>query len=298
MQQAKKEQPYTPPVSHRLLAGGIAGICEILVMYPTDVVKTRAQLAVGKQQNMFKMLYDMYQKEGFSKMYRGILPPILVEAPKRAVKFAANETYKPFFTGKDGKLGQSGAIGAGVSAGITEAFVVVPFELVKIRLQDKANQGKYSNTMDAVTKIFQAEGPFAFFKGMESTLWRHAAWNGGYFGLIFYVKSVLPKPSTEQGRLFLDFCAGALAGTFGTMLNTPFDVVKSRIQNQVSEPRKYNWALPSLATIAKEEGAGALYKGFLPKVVRLGPGGGILLVVFEFISKRLKDWDMQRKGMK
>ena len=46
-------------------------------------------------------------------MYRGILPPILVEAPKRAVKFAANETYKPLFTGKDGKLSQMGAIGAG-----------------------------------------------------------------------------------------------------------------------------------------------------------------------------------------
>jgi solute carrier family 25 2-oxodicarboxylate transporter 21 len=33
----------------------------------------------------------------------------------------------------------SGAAGAGILAGITEAFVVVPFELVKIRLQDKAN---------------------------------------------------------------------------------------------------------------------------------------------------------------
>ena len=30
----------------------------------------------------------------------------------------------------------------------------------------------------------------------------------------------------------------------------------------------------------KEEGAAALYKGFLPKVLRLGPGGGVLLVVY------------------
>ena len=33
-------------------------------------------------------------------MYRGIVPPILMEAPKRAVKFAANEQFKPFFTNK------------------------------------------------------------------------------------------------------------------------------------------------------------------------------------------------------
>ena len=32
--------------------------------------------------------------------------------------------------------------------------------------------------------------------------------------------------------------------------------------------------------VAKEEGFAALYKGFIPKVLRLGPGGGILLVVF------------------
>lgn len=41
------------------------------------------------------------------------------------------------------------------------------------------------------------------------------------------------------------------------MLNTPFDVVKTRIQNQVTPSGvlpKYNWALPSLAVIAREEG--------------------------------------------
>jgi hypothetical protein len=63
---------------------------------------------------------------------------------------------------------------------------------------------------------------------------------------------------------------GALAGTFGTILNTPADVVKSRIQNQPKDmPRKYNWTIPSLAIIAREEGPRALYKGFVPKVFYL-----------------------------
>ncbi len=99
---------------------------------------------------------------------------------------------------------------------------------------------------------------------------------------------------TEKGKMFYNFIAGAVAGTFGTILNTPSDVVKSRIQNQgpVADGGrpKYYWALPSAQTIMKEEGFAALYKGFVPKVVRLGPGGGILLVVFEFVSKKLKEW--------
>lgn len=34
--------------------------------------------------------------------------------------------------------------------------------------------------------------------------------------------------------------------------------------------------------IMREEGPAALYKGFIPKVLRLAPGGGVLLLVVEF----------------
>ncbi|KAG6887627.1 hypothetical protein C0995_013957 [Termitomyces sp. Mi166 len=47
-------------------------------------------------------------------------------------------------------------------------------------------------------------------------------------------------------------------------------------------PPKYNWTYPALATIIREEGVAALYKGFVPKVLRLAPGGGVLLLVVEF----------------
>jgi solute carrier family 25 2-oxodicarboxylate transporter 21 len=36
------------PFSYQFVAGAIAGISEITVMYPLDVVKTRFQLQVGK----------------------------------------------------------------------------------------------------------------------------------------------------------------------------------------------------------------------------------------------------------
>lgn len=286
----KQETPYQPPFSHRFIAGGIAGICEILVMYPTDVVKTRAQLAIGShKENMFKAMGKILKEEGVLRMYRGILPPIFVEAPKRAIKFSANETYKPFFM-KNGKLSNIGAISAGVAAGMTEAFVVVPFELVKIRLQDKNNIGRYKSTLDCCAQILKHEGPFAFFKGLEATLFRHAFWNGGYFGSIPFIKRFLAKFSKKDtpNPTWNNFVAGTIGGTIGTILNTPFDVVKSRIQN-ASENTKYRWTVPSLVTIFKEEGFTALYKGFVPKVVRLGPGGGILLVVFEIVSKFLRE---------
>lgn len=246
-------------------------------------------------------MVNIVKQDGFSKLYRGIVPPILMEAPKRAVKFTANSTYAGMLRDANGNLSQTNAIYCGMGAGVTEAFVVVPFELVKIRLQAKENMGVYKNTTDALKKIIQKEGPLALYKGLESTIWRNAAWNGGYFGLIHMLTDMLPKPQTESQTLGRDFVAGAMAGTFGTMLNTPFDTAKTRIQNQgallkAGETPKYGWTLPALKTIYQEEGALALYKGFVPKVLRLGPGGGILLVVFKKVSQVLEEWDEQKKA--
>lgn len=181
------------------------------------------------------------------------------------------------------KMNQQLSVLTGATAGATEAFVVVPFELVKIRLQDRASAGKYNGMIDCVVKIMKAEGPLALYNGLESTLWRHILWNAGYFGCIFQVRELIPKANDKRGQMVNDLIAGATGGTVGTILNTPMDVVKSRIQNSpkvAGSVAKYNWAWPALGTVMKEEGFAALYKGFLPKVLRLGPGGGILLVVF------------------
>jgi len=220
-----------------------------------------------------------------SRLYRGITAPILMEAPKRATKFAANDEWGKFYRGLFGipKMNQSLSVLTGASAGATEAFVVVPFELVKIRLQDKASAAKYNGMVDVIRQTIRQEGLLALYNGLESTMWRHILWNAGYFGCIFQVRQLLPKADSKSGQITNDIISGSIGGTVGTVLNTPMDVVKSRIQNTQKVPgvvAKYNWAWPAIATVAREEGFAALYKGFLPKVLRLGPGGGILLVVY------------------
>lgn len=273
---------------YQFLAGAVAGVSEILVMYPLDVVKTRIQLQVGNgAQAEYSGVVDCFAKiiknEGPSRLYKGITAPILMEAPKRATKFAANDEFSKIYKKAFGvqQLNQPLSILSGASAGAVESFVVVPFELIKIRVQDRSS--KYKSVADAFVSTVKNEGVLALYNGLEATMWRHVVWNAGYFGIIFQIRSLLPKAETSTQKTMNDLTAGALGGTFGTIFNTPFDVVKSRIQNTVSQPgvvRKYNWTLPSLLTIYKEEGFAALYKGFLPKVLRLGPGGGILLVVF------------------
>lgn len=272
------ETPKPLPFIYQFASGAIAGVSEILVMYPLDVVKTRQQLdSTNAYNGTIRCLKKIVKEEGFSRLYKGISAPILMEAPKRATKFAANDEWGKFYRGFFGipTMTQSLAVLTGATAGATESFVVVPFELVKIKLQDRSS--KFNGMGEVLKHIIKTDGVFGLYKGLESTLWRHVMWNAGYFGLIHQVRTLMPKPKTASEKTLVDLTCGTIGGTFGTVLNTPFDVVKSRIQ---AGSTRYRWTLPSLLTVAKEEGFIALYKGFIPKVLRLGPGGGILLVVF------------------
>ena len=110
-----------------------------------------------------------------------------------------------------------------------------------------------------------------------------------YFGIIGKLKSGFFKvdaDASSMNQAVNNFMAGVVGGTIATCCNTPFDVVKSRMQNQLVVPgqtAKYVWTLPSLFKIAGEEGVGAVYKGLGSRLIRLGPGGGIMLVAFDYI---------------
>lgn len=87
-------------------------------------------------------------------------------------------------------------------------------------------------------------------------------------------------------KVAIGFCSGVM----GSVANIPIDVAKSRIQGPQPIPGqiKYRTATGSMILIAREEGFSALYKGLLPKVMRLGPGGAIMLLVYEYTYDYLR----------
>lgn len=105
------------------------------------------------------------------------------------VNSAANDFWGKTFMSWSGeqKMTQSLSVLTGCSAGATESFVVVPFELVKIkcvrrtasreglvlmlcRLQDK--NSVYAGPMDVVRTIIKKDGALGLYAGMEATFWR------------------------------------------------------------------------------------------------------------------------------
>lgn len=98
----KRNFPFWKDALMQITAGGTAGFVEICIMHPLDVVKTRFQFQRGFAQSNYTSISDCFKKtiknEGFLAIYKGILPPILAETPKRATKFFTFEQYKKLFS--------------------------------------------------------------------------------------------------------------------------------------------------------------------------------------------------------
>lgn len=112
----------------------------------------------GKTVSMLKILGDIVKAEGAANLYRGVWSPVFAEAPKRAIKFSLNETYKVKLRKEDGSLPALRAAVAGSMAGMTECSVNTPFEvgwksymgneyIIEPRLRYSCPQMEYSKTV-------------------------------------------------------------------------------------------------------------------------------------------------------
>lgn len=290
----------TLPFGYQFAAGAITGISEICMMYPLDTVKTRMQLTKTMRDNVIsehkrdnqqiiKTLTSIIKKEGLFRLYSGLISPILMETPKRALKFASNDFFQQLYQSisNSSQINQPISIMAGASAGMVESFVVVPFELVKIRLQNPLNSEETFGR--CLKNIVQSKGISGLMLGWEPTVWRHLIWNAGYFGMIFQMNSLLDNyfPNSTSG--LNKMISGALGGSLSCFLSIPFDVVKTRIQNgNLKGSLKDPWSWQVMRVIQREEGISALYKGIKPVLVRMGPSGAYLYITYTTLTEYIQ----------
>ncbi|XP_037293409.1 mitochondrial 2-oxodicarboxylate carrier [Manduca sexta] len=279
-------------------AGGSAGFVEVCIMHPLDLVKTRLQLQANKSEikstdphyynGIVDCMRKMYRYEGVTSFWKGILPPILAETPKRAVKFATFEQYKKLFMfGSSTPTPLTFSL-AGLGAGITEAILVNPFEVVKVTLQsNKALASQVPSTWSVTRQIVREHGlgSRGLNKGLTATIARNGVFNMVYFGFYHSVKGYVPEYEDPVLEFLRKVAIGFTSGVLGSCVNIPFDVAKSRIQGPQPTPGvvKYSSTTGAISLVYREEGFRALYKGLLPKVLRLGPGGAIMLVVYDYV---------------
>lgn len=192
-------------VFKEMLAGCGAGMCQVVITTPMEMLKIQLQdagrLAAQQQKPVMmspaklvatntmpsrtyisgtsvpapravsatQIAKELLQTQGIQGLYKGLGATLMRDVPFSVV-------YFPLFAnlnnlGKPSPEGSSPfywAFLSGCAAGSSAAVAVNPCDVVKTRLQSLnkgSNEETYNGVMDCVSKIMRKEGPSAFLKG-------------------------------------------------------------------------------------------------------------------------------------
>jgi len=164
-----------------LAIGALSGVMAVITTYPLDLVKTRLTVQKeGSGPKTYNGIIDCMAKtareEGFTGLYKGMLPSIVGAIPFEGGTFMAYEFLRIFSGGKDSKqLSPWINFGNGcLAAGFAQTFSY-PFDLIRKRLQAQSKAHgmlgeRYTGMTDAFAKTYKEEGFFGLYKGTVANI--------------------------------------------------------------------------------------------------------------------------------
>ncbi|GLA22612.1 mitochondrial aspartate-glutamate transporter agc1 [Aspergillus niger] len=283
---------------HHFALGSLAGAFGAFMVYPIDLVKTRMQnqrsTRVGERlyHNSLDCFRKVIRNEGFTGLYSGVIPQLIGVAPEKAIKLTVNDLVRGHFTNKEnGKIWTGHEILAGGTAGACQVIFTNPLEIVKIRLQV---QGEIAKSVEGAPRrsalwIVKNLGLMGLYKGASACLLRDVPFSAIYFPTYAHLKSDFfgESPTHKLGVVQL-LTAGAIAGMPAAYLTTPCDVIKTRLQVEARKGEiKYTGLRHCAATVWRDEGFKAFFKGGPARIIRSSPQFGFTLAAYEILQKML-----------
>ncbi|KAL1308238.1 hypothetical protein HN51_050169 [Arachis hypogaea] len=283
------------PPYMKAISGSLGGIVEASCLQPIDVIKTRLQLdRSGNYKGIAHCGTTIARTEGVRALWKGLTPFATHLTLKYALRMGSNAVFQSVFKDpKSGKISNQGRLLSGFGAGVLEALAIVtPFEVVKIRLQQQRGLSpellKYKGPVHCARMIVREEGILGLWAGAAPTVMRNGTNQAAMFTAKNSFDILLWSKHEGDGKVLLPWqsmISGFLAGTAGPICTGPFDVVKTRLMAQSREggELKYKGMIHAIRTIYSEEGLRALWKGLLPRLMRIPPGQAIMWTVADQI---------------
>ena len=263
------------------------------------------------------------RNEGVTTLWRGLSPTLAMAVPANIIYYAGYDWLR--YNDKSPLSGLSpdrAPLTSGSVARVFAATAVGPIELLRTRMQAASGTGTTNHLAEAfggIRDMVGIHGYTSLWRGLTLTLWRDVPFSGIYWWGYETMRAKLTdvreqrrgRPpldladSPQQARLrsqmhekhtetFVDsFTAGALSGAFASIMTMPFDVGKTRTQVfQDSSPRPAAARAPEernmvrlLAHIFKTEGIRGLWKGWIPRTLKVAPACAIMISSYE-VGKR------------
>lgn len=269
------------------------------------------QVRRGTYSSTLDGLRKIARNEGVATLWRGLSPTLVMTIPANIIYFTGYDWLRHSPGSPLSGLSPDYApLTAGSVARVLAATAVGPIELVRTRMQAASGASPTNHLLETfrgVRRMAAVHGYTALWRGLTLTLWRDVPFSGLYWWGYESIRSRLaaarraasadPRRGHKHGETFVDsFAAGALSGAFASVVTTPFDVGKTRTQVHRDAPPEAGTGAPRLPErrnivrllwhIFKTEGARGLWKGWIPRTLKVAPACAIMISSYE-MGKRL-----------
>ena len=273
----------------------------------------------------FDGLRKIARNEGITTLWRGLSPQLVMTVPANIIYFTGYDWLRFNKSSLINQVFSDNyaPLVAGATARVLAAGAVSPIEMFKTRMQASrtTNGGHFAETVKGIGEMVSSHGYASLWRGLTLTLWRDVPFSGIYWWGYESIRGILTD-ARERGRghvratgeyrgrarsrsqshenhtaTFTDaFIAGASSGAVASFVTTPFDVGKTRRQVFVEPGAPASGAEKKLAPeqrsmprflwhIFREEGMAGLWRGWIPRTLKVAPACAIMISSYE-VGKR------------
>lgn len=273
----------------------------------------------------FDGLRKIARNEGFTTLWRGLSPTLVMTIPGNIIYFTGYDWLRFNKQSPINRYTSDNhaPLIAGSVARTVAAVAIGPIEMFRTRMQaSQSSKGNhFAETFKGIGAMVSTHGYTSLWRGLTLTLWRDVPFSAIYWWGYETIRGAITE-ARERGRgrdlrtessrgrartrsqsrenhtaTFTDsFIAGATAGAAASILTMPFDVGKTRRQVFVDSGIQTAGAEKVLAPeeksmgrffwyIYKTEGISGLWKGWIPRTLKVAPACAIMISSYE-IGKR------------
>ena len=272
---------------HDFVSGAGAAMANILLTFPAYKVMFRQQLDGLR----FRMAATQVFHEGFSNLYRGVVPPLMQKGTSLSIMFGAYHKFQKILSKSLPSVPKEITnASAAILAGSVEA-TLTPFERVQVLLQQRTYNERFSSTFHAFSVIRLQYGLREFYRGLTPILLRNGPSNALFFGLRGRIKASLPESTTQVGESVNDFLSGAVLGACLSTLFFPLNVVKNNMQKRLGGEFAGCWRTFVYVFNKRGRSWRRMYYGVSLNYTRALVSWGIINCSYEILMKIITNLD-------
>ncbi|XP_037640695.1 solute carrier family 25 member 40-like isoform X1 [Sebastes umbrosus] len=295
----------------RMVASCSGAIITSLCVTPLDVVRVRLQsqknpfpkekcfaycngLENGNSRAWYKApghfngTLDAFVKivrhEGIKALWSGLPPTLVMAVPSTVIYFTCYDQLCLALRVRMGDRAQEAPPLAAAIARVCSVTVITPLELVRTKMQSR--KMSYRELTDCIRSAVQMEGWLSLWRGWGPMIYRDVPFSAMYWYNYEKGKTWLCEwYNTREPTFTITSISGSVSGIIASLLTLPFDVVKTRRQVELGELQAKNLSYSTFSVMSRivaQDGFGGLFKGCLPRLIKVAPGCAIMISTYEF----------------